>query len=554
MKCAGFLRSLGRGLSLACLAVSCVTGSLAYAEFIPINGMDGQLFPSYVISTASMKAARSDNPHRLGDPRGLFGVVVTSPSAGTRVTVTVECREICETSTFTGTLAEANVDYVITPKLKYFYDVLAQTEQASPISVTFRVQLGNGVEEEHTTNCTLCSINDCPFAFRVGDKSIDLSYTFAAYVNEQHPFVDKLLREALDIGFIEQFDGYQQRDEAAVLRQAYALWDLLVARDIRYSSITATAVESDSVYSQHVRLIEDSINNSQANCVDGSVLWASLMRKIGIDTFLVVTSDHCYAGFYRQSGQEGLLAIETTLLGADISLAEVEVPQVILDAIPEDMRNEVSFASFVKALEVGTISLLAALERDSQEAKSDTSPAQSVQVINIAAARKDGILPIPFTNKEGFVWRELNETTQSASTGKPAKAPSGSSSNGQSSTTSNGRVRVNNPDGTTKYLVDGYVVGQTMFGRNGELVFVGDETILAEEESFLVADEGDLVDGEGMVADDEAMTAEDEAMTADDEAMAADDTSLAADDSEEIADDESSSDADDSDVSDDSDE
>ena len=36
-----------------------------------------------------------------------------------------------------------------------------------------------------------------------------------------------------------------------------------------------------------MRLIDESINNGQANCVDGSVLFASLLRKIDIEPVLV---------------------------------------------------------------------------------------------------------------------------------------------------------------------------------------------------------------------------------------------------------------------------
>lgn len=31
---------------------------------------------------------------------------------------------------------------------------------------------------------------------------------FAVYVNEQYPFVDKVLREALDEGIVDSFSGY----------------------------------------------------------------------------------------------------------------------------------------------------------------------------------------------------------------------------------------------------------------------------------------------------------------------------------------------------------
>ena len=49
---------------------------------------------------------------------------------------------------------------------------------------------------------TVRSINDCPFIIAGDDQSdeedLDLSWMFAAYVNENHPGVDTLTRESLD--------------------------------------------------------------------------------------------------------------------------------------------------------------------------------------------------------------------------------------------------------------------------------------------------------------------------------------------------------------------
>ncbi len=40
----------------------------------------------------------------------------------------------------------------------------------------------------------------------VDGKSVtDVRFMFAAYVNEQHPFVEKVLREALDEGIVDSF-------------------------------------------------------------------------------------------------------------------------------------------------------------------------------------------------------------------------------------------------------------------------------------------------------------------------------------------------------------
>ena len=65
-----------------------------------------------------------------------------------------------------------------------------------------------------------------------------------------------------------------------------------------------------------MRLIDESINNAQANCVDGSVLLASLLRKIDIEPVLVYVPGHCYLAFYLDAEQKHLVGLETTLIGS----------------------------------------------------------------------------------------------------------------------------------------------------------------------------------------------------------------------------------------------
>ncbi|MFN8706899.1 MAG: hypothetical protein ACK526_08530 [Planctomyces sp.] len=394
------------------------------ADFTPIAGFDRQLFPSYLIATAGMRSSDTEkDASRLGDPAGLLGVEVTADEADVPVRVTIECPEYFEPSVYSGTLTESETTYRITPKIRFRYEKLAQCSQAAPVSITFRVQLGEGPEEEQTVTCTMRSINDCPFGFRNGDGMIDASFTFAAYINEQHPFVDKLLREALDRGIVKSFDGYQSRDPDQVIRQAYAIWDLLVARDIRYSSITTTAISSESVACQHVRLIEDSVNNSQANCVDGSVLWVSMLRKIGINGFLVVTESHCYAGFYLTPGGEGQLGVETTLLGAEVPADQIEVADVFNTAVPEELRNEDSFLSFVAALEKGTAAWMAGQEKQ----KTLTEPDPNFQVIDVAQIRRQGVMPIPFQSKETFVSYDFTAASEEDATAESGDTESAES-------------------------------------------------------------------------------------------------------------------------------
>jgi hypothetical protein len=388
-----------RVFSLAVALMALSMNSIRAEEFTTLVGWDGQLYPSFLLSTATVKNAPWIDTERtdlLGDRGGLLGIRVTASEADTAIKVTVTCNEIMEPSTFSGTLEEADLEYTVLPKIKYKFAKLAEISQATPISMTFKVQIGDNEATEETATVTVRPVNDCPYFVQIGeDQHLDISPTFAAYVNEQHPFLDKILREALDVGVVEAFSGYQG-DEAEVIRQVYALWDALVARDVRYSSITATAVESDTVYSQHVRLIDESINNAQANCVDGSVLFASLLRKIGIDPFLVLVPGHCYVGFYVDSKHEAFMCLETTMLGSSVAEDEdYTAVDKLEEAVDEESRGD-SFATFSNAIAAGSGSF------EENRAKFDDLKESNYVMIDIAKARKAGMLPIAFRGTEEF--------------------------------------------------------------------------------------------------------------------------------------------------------
>ncbi len=101
----------------------------------------------------------------------------------------------------------------------------------------------------------LRSINDCPFYVKLddnGEQLDDISVTFAAYVNENHPWIDGLLKEAL-VGAkgsgLNGFTGYQSGTQEEVLLQVFAVWHALQRRGIKYSDVSTTT-PSKSVYSQ----------------------------------------------------------------------------------------------------------------------------------------------------------------------------------------------------------------------------------------------------------------------------------------------------------------
>ena len=378
------------------------------AEFDTEKGWNGHLYASYIIATATLKPPsdsenEEDSAATIGEPTGLLGVTLEADEDDQPIKVTITCDKIMEPSTFTGKFPEKGVTYTINPKIKYRYDQLARHSQTGPVTVTYAVKIGDRDVEEKVETLTLRSVNDCPFIIVDDDAKQDVSYMFAAYVNEQHPFVDKVLREALNTGIVDSFTGYQTKNKSDVYKQTYALWHALSLRDVRYSSITTSVAESENVYSQHVRMIDESINNGQANCVDGSVLMASLLRKVGIEPMLVLVPGHCYLAFALDPEGKELAALETTLIGSVIENS-IDV-KGLEDVVNDAAEGENSWKTFAAAIATGVNNL----NKSAEKFKETDDP--QFRLISILEARKLGVLPIGFQSNEKFIATPTDESS-----------------------------------------------------------------------------------------------------------------------------------------------
>jgi hypothetical protein len=258
-----------------------------------------------------------------------------------------------------------------------------------PIDVTMELKVDGESCGEKTVTATVRTVNDCLFGVaEPGDEErySDYSWLFAAYVNENHPWVDQTLKEALDTDIVTSFDDYQSGDPEKVLMQVFAIWNVMQRKGLRYSNVVTTAAETESVNSQHVRLFDESVKAAQANCVDGSVLLAAVLRKIGLDPHLVTVPGHMFLAFSLDD--ETMVGLETTMMGeADLEKVDEKRLKSFLKFDVEEKRNEESWATFEAAIDIGTQALLEASEKFDGD---DTD----YQLIDIAAARNLGVLPI----------------------------------------------------------------------------------------------------------------------------------------------------------------
>jgi hypothetical protein len=382
----------------------------AEVEWSPEANMDHQLFPSLVLATASVRPVEPEDeegakpdPSLLGDRFGLVGISIKGTEPKARIKVTVKENELMDESSWSGELPEAGLDYFIAPKVNYKFEKLRQVTQQKPLNITFQVEAdGEPAGEQHET-LQVRSINDCPFAVANSEETLndenyiagsaELGWMFAAYVNENHPMLDKILQEALETKIVSALKvTTHEHDET--LRQVFALWSALQKHGLQYSSTTTTPGGSETVQSQFVRFVDQSLTNTQANCVDGSVLVASLLRKISIEPFLVTVPGHMYVGFYLGAGKSQFVALETTLLGVPEAADEKKPGDpaaltALRDKLDAAVKTRRDWKTFAKAVQTGTEDLI------KNRPKLDAAD-PSYQWIDLAEARSQGIMPIPY--------------------------------------------------------------------------------------------------------------------------------------------------------------
>ena len=381
-------------------------------EWTAEANMDHQLFPSLLIATATVRPIEEDDeeaeapdPYLLGERFGLTGVSIKSPAAHTKVKVTLKENDLMATSTWSGELEEGDHDYFIAPKVNYKYDRLRTMTQQVPLNVDYMVEVDGESEGDKIETLQVHSLNDCPFGVSNDEETVDdenfvagaadLGWMFAAYVNENHPFIDKILKEALDTKIVNAFLHYQDNDPAEVLKQVFAVWTAVQKRGVKYSSTTATPGGSNVVYSQYVRFLDQSISNTQANCVDGSVLFASILRKLSIKPFLVSVPGHMYMGFFTQPDKSEFVGLETTMIGGGASednevSGEPEALTTLRDKLDEKVRGTKAWGTFAGAIQYATEDLT-----KNQDKFDSGDP--NFQFIDLEEARDKGIMPIPYT-------------------------------------------------------------------------------------------------------------------------------------------------------------
>lgn len=351
------------------------------AQFEPIIEPYEQIFPAFEIASQGLKSASAtQDSHVFGQANALIGAQISAKQAKLPLTLEISAVSLLAASRITAVLPKAGKRYLLYPELNWLPGALERVQKARSVEIRFRLSSGDKVLLTQSKTVRLRPTNEVLYGVREqgSNKVLDFNWLFAAFVDRSSPAVDQILRSAQRSGLVEQFDGYARADEEEIYAQIFAIWHVLQNRGIRYSNLPPPKESRHLTQSQYVRFVDDTWRQQAANCVDGSVLIASALERIGLRPVLVILPGHMLLGVALDERGERFAYLETTRLG--------QLPRGVKKASELSMQQ--SFKIFERALAEG--------ERQVNDAGSafERPDDWSYQLIDIATARRMGVLPI----------------------------------------------------------------------------------------------------------------------------------------------------------------
>ena len=120
----------------------------------------------------------------------------------------------------------------------------------------------------------------------------------AAFVKPNGVYVESLVKQVTQVleanGHGRSADGYQSNTREKPYFMAAALWSVLSAQKIAYVSPPPSFAREG----QLIRLASDISNQRMGACLDLSLLFASCLELMGLNTVIALTRDHAFVGVW----------------------------------------------------------------------------------------------------------------------------------------------------------------------------------------------------------------------------------------------------------------
>ena len=189
----------------------------------------------------------------------------------------------------------------------------------------YKVALADGTRiDEQTKPVKIYAKDTMVWGIWDGDQWNDMTPYIGAWVTPHAAEIDPLVRRAAEYIPGKSMTGYQCGASCTDAMwaessndQAKAIFTAL-KNDYKITYInSAIAYGKSSENPQRVRLPKDSLTQKSANCIDGTVLYASALESIGINPHIIILPTHAFVCYDTKEDASGQFScLETTWTGS----------------------------------------------------------------------------------------------------------------------------------------------------------------------------------------------------------------------------------------------
>lgn len=268
--------------------------------------------PDFLIATAAPAFRIFPTALCLADPeslRPLVTITVTNPTRR-NARVRLEC-ELQQFSLIRPRTIDVPAGETVNVEMQVMLKRGATVDLTNPEATQIRwmaeADSGSGTRliSEDSIFVRTLAVDQFVFASRdeIQNKLLDYSWLIAAWVNTQGESVAELANKAAaelrKQGSVAS--GYPGNTgpgaEEAVTAQVRELYNALKGYGITYQNRTGAPFTDRASFSQRVRLPSRSLKEHSANCLDGAVLFASLLAAADLDPLILFLHDHSLVGW-----------------------------------------------------------------------------------------------------------------------------------------------------------------------------------------------------------------------------------------------------------------
>jgi hypothetical protein len=206
--------------------------------------------------------------------------------------------------------------------LRLVFDQNKQFSEPLATQVAYRVSVITGnstpaIKADTTHIVRLLPLNYFLMARTEGTKEqpLDFSWLIAAWVTRKGEGLVEIRRRALQLEplvGVKVPPGPNAPTEARI--RVAAIYKAIQEQGIAYNDDSLVFHAEDQDYMQRVQFVAETLRLKTANCLDGSVLFASVLSMCGLDPLILLVPGHAIVGWKTPGGAENSEFLETTVL------------------------------------------------------------------------------------------------------------------------------------------------------------------------------------------------------------------------------------------------